>query len=74
MTGTKLNLLSFTGKIRTLHLTWFAFFISFMVWFNHAPLMATIKDTFGLSLQEVKALLILNVALTIPARIMIGML
>ncbi|MEN8133418.1 MAG: NarK family nitrate/nitrite MFS transporter [Pseudomonadota bacterium] len=74
MTSTKLKLLSFTGRTRTLHLSWFAFFISFMVWFNHAPLMATIKDTFGLSLQEVKALLILNVALTIPARIVIGML
>jgi NNP family nitrate/nitrite transporter-like MFS transporter len=74
MSGTKLKLLSFTGKTRTLHLSWFAFFISFMMWFNHAPLMATIQDTFGLSLQEVKALLILNVALTIPARIVIGML
>lgn len=70
----KLNLLSFEGKTRTLHLTWFAFFLTFMVWFNHAPLMAAIADTFGLTEQEVKALLILNVALTIPARIIIGML
>lgn len=36
--------------------------------------MASIQQTFGLSDQEVKALLILNVALTIPARIIIGML
>jgi len=70
----RMNLLSFTGKIRTLHLTWVAFFISFYVWFNHAPLMASIRDTLGLSDQEVKTLLILNVALTIPARIVIGML
>jgi MFS transporter, NNP family, nitrate/nitrite transporter len=68
------NLLSFTGKFRILHLTWFAFFLSFVVWFSHAPLMASIRDTFGLSSQEVKILLILNVALTIPARIIIGML
>lgn len=74
MSNQKLNLLSFTGNIRTLHLTWFAFFISFFVWFNHAPLMASIQETFGLSQQEVKALLIMNVALTIPARIIIGML
>ena len=74
MSKQKLNLLSFTGNIRTLHLTWFAFFISFFVWFNHAPLMASIQETFGLSQQEVKALLIMNVALTIPARIIIGML
>ena len=70
----KLDLFSFSGKGRALHLTWFAFFLTFMVWFNHAPLMASIKETFDLSTQQVKALLILNVALTIPARIVIGML
>lgn len=74
MTTQKLNLLSFSGNIRTLHLTWFAFFLTFLVWFNHAPLMAAIQQSFGLSKQEVKALLIMNVALTIPARIVIGML
>ncbi len=76
-TGTsslKLNLFSFSGNIRTLHLTWIAFFISFFVWFNHAPLLLSIQHTFGLSQQELKALLIVNVALTIPARIIIGML
>ncbi len=70
----KLNLFSFSGNVRILHLTWFAFFISFMVWFAHAPLMVVIRETFGLSDQEVKALLILNVAMTIPARIVVGML
>ncbi|QYZ64739.1 MAG: MFS transporter [Gammaproteobacteria bacterium (ex Lamellibrachia satsuma)] len=74
MSENKLGLLSFTGKIKTLHLTWFAFFLSFVVWFNHAPLMASIQEAFNLSSQEVKALLIINVALTIPARIIIGML
>ncbi|MBA1446496.1 MAG: NarK family nitrate/nitrite MFS transporter [Chromatiales bacterium] len=74
MSENKLGLLSFTGKIKTLHLTWFAFFLTFLVWFNHAPLMASIQETFNLSMQEVKALLIINVALTIPARIIIGML
>ncbi len=61
-------------SIRTLHLGWVAFFITFVVWFSHAPLMAHIKEAFDLTSQEVKALLILNVALTIPARIVIGML
>lgn len=69
-----LNLLSFTGKTKILHLTWLAFFITFLVWFNHAPLLMAIQASFGLSEQQVKALLILNVALTIPARIIIGML
>jgi MFS transporter, NNP family, nitrate/nitrite transporter len=59
-------------RIKVLHLSWLAFFITFVVWFNHAPLMASIRDTFGLTKQEVAALLTLNVALTIPARIAVG--
>jgi len=59
-------------KIKTLHITWFAFFLSFMVWFNHAPLLVFMKEAFDMSSQQVKALMILNVALTIPARIFIG--
>ncbi len=74
-TKSRLNLLNFKDpKINTLHFTWVAFFISFFVWFNHAPLLSSIRETLGLSDQEVKTLLILNVALTIPARIVIGML
>jgi len=74
MPDSKLNLFSFSGKNRILHLTWFAFFLTFFVWFNHAPLMVSIRETFGLTDQQVKMLLILNVALTIPARIVIGIL
>lgn len=74
MLAKKLNLLSFKDNIRILHLTWFAFFLSFYVWFNHAPLMASIREALELTDQQVKTLLILNVALTIPARIVIGML
>jgi len=74
MSQNSFNLLSFTGKMRTLHLTWFAFFLTFVMWFNHAPLMASIRDALNLTPQQVKVLLILNVALTIPARILIGML
>ena len=75
MTKHNLNLLAFRKpEIRTLHFTWFAFFISFMVWFAHAPLMVAIRDAMQLTDQEVKILLILNVSLTIPARIIVGML
>lgn len=71
----KLNILNFKDpKIKTLHVTWFAFFLTFVVWFSHAPLMVFIKEAFNLTTPQVKALLILNVALTIPARIAIGML
>jgi MFS transporter, NNP family, nitrate/nitrite transporter len=73
-TSPKLNFLSFSGNIRILHLSWIAFFISFMVWFNHAPLLAAMRESMGLTDQQIKTLLILNVALTIPARIIIGML
>jgi MFS transporter, NNP family, nitrate/nitrite transporter len=70
-----LNLLNWRQpKIRVLHATWLAFFISFLVWFNHAPLMAAIRDSLNLSDQQVSALLIINVALAIPARILVGML
>lgn len=68
------NLLRFEPRIKVLHLTWMAFFVSFIVWFNHAPLMAAIRASLHLTDQQVSALLILNVALTIPARILVGML
>ena len=70
----RFTLLSMKGKTGALHATWFAFFLSFVVWFNHAPLMATVRDALSLSDQEVATLLMLNVALTIPARIVVGML
>ncbi|MEJ2762551.1 NarK family nitrate/nitrite MFS transporter [Photobacterium sp. MCCC 1A19761] len=70
----KFNLLSFTGKMKILHLSWFAFFITFVVWFNFAPLLQSVKESLGLTTAEVKTLLILNVAFTIPARVIIGML
>lgn len=74
MSSNKLNLFSFSGKIKILHMTWMAFFISFVVWFNHAPLMLVIAKTLGMSSSEIKTILILNVAITIPARILIGIL
>jgi NNP family nitrate/nitrite transporter-like MFS transporter len=71
----KINLFAFSDpKIKTLHFTWFAFFLTFAVWFNHAPLLVFMKEAFDMTSQQVKALMILNVALTIPARIVIGIL
>ena len=69
-----LRLFSTEPKIRVLHLSWFAFFVTFLVWFNHAPLMAAIRETLSLTKEQVAALLIMNVALTIPARIAVGIL
>ncbi|MBS3798035.1 MULTISPECIES: NarK family nitrate/nitrite MFS transporter [unclassified Pseudoalteromonas] len=73
--STGINLLNFSDpKIKTLHITWFAFFLTFALWFSHAPLLVSIKEALDLSSAQIKALLILNVALTIPARIVIGIL
>ncbi len=74
MSSQKLKLLSFSGNTRILHLSWMAFFISFFVWFNHAPLLMSIQETLDLTSAQIKTILILNVALTIPARIVVGML
>jgi MFS transporter, NNP family, nitrate/nitrite transporter len=64
---------SFSGRYRILHLTWFAFFLTFVVWFNLAPFETTIQKEFGLAPEQMKTLAICNLALTIPARIIIGM-
>ncbi|MCC2637132.1 MAG: transporter [Moraxellaceae bacterium] len=61
-------------RIRVLHFTWLAFFITFLIWFAHVSLMPFIKAELLLTDMQVKAFLILNVALTIPARILIGIL
>lgn len=75
MSSENLNVLDLKNpSIRALHLSWIAFFITFVVWFSHAPMMAFIREAFELTSAEVKALLILNVAMTIPARILIGIL
>lgn len=74
MVEQKFNLFGFSGKMKIMHLSWGAFFITFLVWFNAAPLMSLIAASFNLSHDQIKTLLILNVALTIPARIIVGML
>lgn len=68
------GLLSFNGRYRILHLTWFAFFLTFVCWFNFAPFATTIGKELSLTPEQIKTLGICNLALTIPARIIIGML
>jgi len=71
----KFNLLAFgQANIRTLHFTWFAFFMTFVVWLGLGPMMPFIKESLLLTDQQAKVLLLLNVAITIPARIIVGML
>jgi NNP family nitrate/nitrite transporter-like MFS transporter len=60
-------------RIRTLHYTWIAFFVTFYVWFNMAPLATTmLQNIQWLTQEHIKILAICNVALTIPARIIVG--
>tara|TARA_B100002051_G_scaffold105544_1_gene100701 strand:- start:3457 stop:5025 length:1569 start_codon:yes stop_codon:yes gene_type:complete len=68
------DLVSYQGRFRTLLLTTFAFFLTFVVWFNLAPLATTVRAELGLSLGQIRTVAICNVALTIPARVLIGML
>ncbi len=59
--------------IRALYKTTAAFFLTFYVWFNMAPLVTTIVSVGGLTMAQLKLLAVCNVALTVPARIFIGM-
>lgn len=63
----------FSGQQKSvLHLTWGAFFLTFVAWFNMAPFHTAMMKFAGLSLEQIHILMIANVALTIPARILIG--
>lgn len=75
MLENKLNIFNLkAANIRILHYTWLAFFMTFVVWLGLGPMMPFIKEALGLTDQQAKVLLILNVAMTIPARIVVGML
>lgn len=73
VTATVGHLRRFTGRHRVLHLTWFAFFLTFVVWFAFAPLAGTIGTELGLSGEQLTVVALCNVALTVPARLLIGM-
>jgi len=67
------GLLSFRGRYRTLNLAWFAFFLTFVVWFNFAPFATTVAKDMHLTVGQARTIGLCNLALTIPARIIIGM-
>ncbi len=66
------GLLTFQGPYRILHLTWFAFFLSCVCVFNFAPFASVIGKDLHLDEAQIKTILTCNLAITIPARIMIG--
>lgn len=67
------QLFSFKGRYRILHLTWFAFFLTFVCWFNFVPFQTTWAAQIGLTEVQIKTIGLCNIALTIPARIVVGM-
>ncbi len=61
-------------EIKALHLTWIAFVMCFYVWFNMAPLASSMLASVDwLTRDDIRLFAIANVALTIPARIIVGM-
>jgi MFS transporter, NNP family, nitrate/nitrite transporter len=67
------QLFSFKGRYRILHQTWFAFFLTFVCWFNFVPFQTTWVSQLGITESQIKIIGICNLALTIPARIIVGM-
>ena len=63
---------SFRGPSRVLHLTTLAFFLSFVVWFDMAPFAVAIQDDLGLTDAQLVTLTLCNLALTVPARVLVG--
>jgi NNP family nitrate/nitrite transporter-like MFS transporter len=64
---------SLRGPSRTLHLTTLAFFLSFVVWFDMAPFAPAIRAQLGLTEAQMVTLTLCNLALTVPARVLVGM-
>ena len=44
----------FNGRYKILHITWFAFFLSFVVWFNFPPLATTVGADLNLTKEQIK--------------------
>jgi hypothetical protein len=71
--ATRLRLWDFSSApMRAFHLSWFAFFVSFMAWFGIAPLMAIVRDDLKLTKAQIGNSIIASVAITIFAFLLDG--
>lgn len=71
--ATRLRLLNFSAApMRAFHLSWIAFFLSFVAWFGIAPLMAIVRDDLKLTKAQIGNTVIASVAITIFARLLTG--
>ena len=62
------------GRWRILNLAWVCFFLTFVVWYSLGAFSTTIARVLHLTTEQSQVLLLCNLALTIPARVGIGML
>ena len=62
------------GRWKMLNYAWVAFFLTFVVWYNLGAFSTTIARVLHLTKEQSQVLLLCNLALTIPARVAIGML
>lgn len=71
--ATHIRLFSFgSAPMRAFHLSWIAFFLSFIAWFGIAPLMAVVRDDLKLTKAQIGNTVIASVAITIFARMLTG--
>jgi NNP family nitrate/nitrite transporter-like MFS transporter len=71
--ATRIRLLSFSeAPMRAFHLSWIAFFLSFVAWFGIAPLMAIVREDLKLTKAQIGNTVIASVAITIFARLLTG--
>jgi len=71
--ATRIRLFNFcTVPMRAFHLSWIAFFLSFVAWFGIAPLMAVVRDDLKLTKAQIGNTVIASVAITIFARLLTG--
>lgn len=71
--ATGIRLFEFSSApLRAFHLSWLAFFVSFMAWFGIAPLMAVVRDDLKLTKAQIGNTVIASVAITIFARLLTG--
>ncbi|HLZ36156.1 MAG TPA: NarK family nitrate/nitrite MFS transporter [Mycobacteriales bacterium] len=64
--------LSWQPRHRVLHATTLAFLLSFVVWFNYAPFQLAIGADLGLTPAQLAVIGLCNIALTVPARLLVG--
>jgi len=62
------------GRWRVLSLATISFFLTFVAWYSLGPFVTSIARALHLSAEQTQVLLLCNLALTIPARIGVGML